>query len=130
LLQAGGSDLTTKQAKELGQQLRDRRERLGLSTHRLAAKAGMTQPTVVRIEQGRFAAPGPDKLARIASVLELKLADLYAHAGYLVPDELPDLESYLAAKYRHLPESAREQLAALARELTERHEAPAAEGAS
>jgi transcriptional regulator with XRE-family HTH domain len=115
--------VTNKQAEKLGKHLRKRREELGLSTHRLATKAGVTQPTVIRIEQGKFAAPRPDKLARIAGVLELKLADLYAHAGYLVPDELPSIESYLVAKYGHLPESAREELAGLARELTEKHRA-------
>jgi transcriptional regulator with XRE-family HTH domain len=107
--------VTNKQAEKLGKHLRKRREELGLSTHRLATKAGVTQPTVIRIEQGKFAAPRPDKLARIA--------DLYAHAGYLVPDELPSIESYLVAKYGHLPESAREELAGLARELTEKHRA-------
>ncbi len=113
--------MTNEQAEQLGKHLRARREHLGLSTHRLAAKAGITQPTVIRIEQGKFASPRPDKLARLAGVLELKLADLYAHAGYLVPDELPDIESYLAAKYRHLPGQARKQLADLARDLTQQH---------
>jgi len=115
--------MTHRQAEKLGKHLRQRREELGISTHRLATKAGVTQPTVTRIEQGKFAAPRPDKLARIASALELRLADLYAHAGYLVPEELPGIETYLAARYGHLPESAREELATLARELTHKHEA-------
>lgn len=122
--------MTTKQAETLGKQIRKRRERLGLSTHRLAAKAGITQPTVIRIEQGKFAAPRPDKLARIAAVLELELADLYAHAGYLVPAELPEIETYLAAKYGHLPQSARDELTTLATALSAHHTAAADDGAA
>jgi len=120
-LSAGGTIfVNNEQAVKLGSMLRARREELGLSTRRLADKAEVRQPTVTRIEQGKFASPRPDKLAKIASVLGLNLADLYAHAGYFVPDELPSLPVYLAAKYGHLPQSAIEELSKLAGELLER----------
>lgn len=68
--------------------------------------AGVDNGTIVRIEQGAFAAPRPDKLSRIAEALRLPLADVFALAEYVVPDELPSLVPYLRAKYRALPAKA------------------------
>ena len=51
--------MNPKQAKELGRQLRARREDLGLSLRDLAEQAGTTDTTIIRIEQGAFAAPAP-----------------------------------------------------------------------
>jgi transcriptional regulator with XRE-family HTH domain len=109
------------QAKELGALLRQRRQELGVSTHQLGAQAGIGQSTITRIEQGRFASPRPAKLARIASGLGLTLADVYARAGYYVPDELPNFEPYLAAKYRNLPPAAIAELVRLFDKLAAEH---------
>jgi transcriptional regulator with XRE-family HTH domain len=110
-----------EQAEELGKLLRERRQELGLSTHQLSARVGVRQSTISRIEHGRFASPRPAKLARIAEALGLRLADVYARAGYLVPDELPSLEPYLSTKYRHLSEAAVAELVGHFDELTARH---------
>jgi hypothetical protein len=75
----------------------------------------------MRLEQGAFAAPRPDKLARIAEALEINLADLYARAGYVAPGELPGFHAYLPAKYRELPEAAVTELSKLFEELVARH---------
>lgn len=99
-----------RQAKEFGALLRKRREKLGLSTHELARQADISQPTILRLEQGRFAAPRPDKLARIADVLGLGLADLYARVGYVTPSDLPSFEAYLTVKYPALPKRAKGEL--------------------
>ena len=95
-----------EQAKELGQRLRARREELGLSLRQLAEQADMNDATIVRIEQGAFAAPAPDKLARIAEALGLSLADVFALAEYAVPDDLPSFQPYLRSKYRDMPREA------------------------
>jgi transcriptional regulator with XRE-family HTH domain len=110
-----------EQAKELGGMLRQRRQELRLSTHQLGAQVGVRQSTITRVEQGRFASPRPAKLASIARVLGLSLADVYARAGYLVPDELPSFEPYLSAKYRNLPETAIAELVRLFDELAAEH---------
>src|SRR4051794_28209122 len=70
------------QAKELGQQLRTRREELGLSLRQLEKLTDVDNGTIARIEQGAFAAPAPDKLARITEALDLSLADVFALAEY------------------------------------------------
>ncbi len=98
------------QAKQLGRKLRARREELGLSTRQLADQADMNDATIVRIEQGAFAAPRPDKLSRIAEALGLSLADVFALADYAVPDDLPSFQPYLRSKYRDMPTRAVEDL--------------------
>src|SRR3974390_1094499 len=87
------------QSEALGALLRSRREELGYSKNRLAKAAGVPDSTVLRFESGEFAAPKPDQLARFAQLLGISLADLFAEAGYVVPDELPSMPSYLRAKY-------------------------------
>ena len=68
-----------------------------------------------------FTAPSPDKLARIAEVLGISLADIYSHAGYAVPGDLPGFHAYLPARYQDLPESALRELIDLFDSLVERH---------
>lgn len=99
-----------QQAKTLGQLLRQRREALGLSSRQLAKLAGTRDTTIMRLERGAFATPAPDKLLRIAEALGLSLADVYALAGYGVPNELPALRPYLRTKYRDLPAPAAAEL--------------------
>ena len=113
--------MNDQQARQLGEMLRDRRRALGLSTHQLAKQAHTRQSTIIRLEHGRFASPRPDKLFRIATVLGLAVADIYAHVGYLAPGELPAFESYLAARYAELPEAAIAELAARFHELASQH---------
>ena len=94
------------QAKRLGHTLRTRREELGLSQRQLAAEAGVSDATIVRIEQGAFGAPAPDKLSRIAEALEMSLADVFALADYVVPTDLPSFQPYLRSRYRDMPDAA------------------------
>jgi transcriptional regulator with XRE-family HTH domain len=98
------------QAAELGRLIRDRRNDLGLSVRQLAEQAEMNFATLSRIEQGRFAAPGPDKLARIAQALGISTADLFALADYTGAGDLPSFQPYLRSKHRGLPAAAIEEL--------------------
>jgi len=110
-----------EQARELGRRLRERREQLGLSTRELAERADTTHTTVVRLEQGAYDAPAPDKLSRIAEALGLSLADVYALADYSVPTDLPSFRPYLRTKYRNLPAPAVEELERSFRRIAKRH---------
>jgi transcriptional regulator with XRE-family HTH domain len=100
------------QAKKLGSVFRARRTALGLSTTQVALASGQTQATVVRIEQGQFLNPDPDKLRALAEALDLNLADVLTLAGYPIPNELPSVGPYLRTKYRDLPSEAVDQLQA------------------
>ena len=104
------NNVEPEQAKTLGRLLRARREELGLSSRQLAERAAMDDATIVRIEQGAFAAPRPDKLSRIAEALGLSLADVFALADYAVPDDLPSFQPYLRSKYRDMPTEAVDDL--------------------
>jgi transcriptional regulator with XRE-family HTH domain len=99
-----------KHAERLGRWLRAKRQEAGLSTIQLGKRAGMSDTTIVRFEQGVFSAPAPDKLARIADVLGIELADVYAMADYAVPENLPSFHPYLRTKYRGMPQEAIEDL--------------------
>lgn len=94
------------QAKRLGEWLRQQRQEAGLFTTELARRAGTTDGTITRIEQGAIAAPDPRKLSRIAEALGLSLADVYAMADYAVPSDLPSFQPYLRRKYRNMPSGA------------------------
>lgn len=101
----GEIDMDEERARALGRLLRAKRKELGYSTYELADAAGVNSSTVVRIELGRFAAPSPDKLAKFAKALGMNLGEIFAMAGYIVPEELPDLDTYLITKYPDLSKS-------------------------
>ncbi len=111
-----------KQAAELGRLIRDRRNDLGLSVRQLAEKAGMNFATLSRIEQGQFAAPGPDKLARIAEALGISTADLFALADYTGPGDLPSFQPYLRGKYRDMPAAAVDELNKAFERISRKHD--------
>ncbi len=110
-----------EQAKRLGRTLRKRRNDLGLSTRQLSAKSGVNDVTIVRIENGKFAAPRPDKLAKLADALGLSLADVFAGADYIAPTELPTLMPYLRSKYQDLPAGALKDIERYANRLAKQH---------
>ena len=110
-----------EQAERLGKLIRERRQALAMSTHELGARIGARNSTIIRIEQGAFAAPSPEKLAGIAEALGISLADMYGHAGYVVPNDLPGFHAYLPARYRDLPQEAIQELTDLFDALVARH---------
>jgi transcriptional regulator with XRE-family HTH domain len=105
----------------LGQFLRARREKLGLSTRQLSALARVNDVTIVRIERGEFAAPRPDKLSRLADALGVRLSDVFAMADYVAPNELPTLSPYLQVKYPRLPDEAVAAIGRYAARTAKRH---------
>jgi len=71
--------------------------------------AGFSHTSVHKIEHGDYGQPAPEKLRRLASGLGVPAEDLYALAGYVIPDRLPAFAPYLRARY-DLPEEAVSQL--------------------
>jgi len=110
-----------ERAKRFGRWLRTKRQQAGLSKMQLAKRSGMSDTSILRIEEGIFLAPAPDKLARIADVLGLELADVYAMADYAVPDDLPSFQPYLRTKYRGLPQKAVADLNKAFTDIAKRH---------
>lgn len=110
-----------QQAKTLGSLLKQKRESLGLSLRQLAKLADVNDVNIFRLERGDWAAPAPDKLARIAEALGLSLADVYALADYAVPTDLPSFKLYLRTKYRGLPQDEVDKIGAYAQKLAKKH---------
>jgi len=110
-----------EQAQNLGKVLREKRETLGLSLRQLGKIADLPDVTVLRFEQGAYAAPAPDKLARVAAALGMSLADVFALADYAVPTDLPSFMPYLRTKYRDLPMEDAEAIERYAQKLAKRH---------
>lgn len=96
---------------DLGDYIKDARINRGLSLRQLASEAEVDYSWLSKVERGVYAAPDPRYLDRLAEVLELATADLFAMAGYGVNRGLPGFAPYLRAKY-DLPNEAVEQLAA------------------
>ena len=114
--------MNTEDAKRFGEILRKRREALGLSVRQVADLSQVLHSTVLRIEGGEFAAPRPDKLARLAAALQLSPAELFAQAGYFSADDLPDFPTYLSIKHPELPASAVAELQRHYEEVLAHHE--------
>lgn len=95
--------------QQLGTQLRSRREQAGLSLRAAAERSGLVASTVFRLEAGKIDGPRPEHLQALARAYSVDVEDMYALAGYLMPEGLPELRPYLRAKY-NLPEQAAGQI--------------------
>lgn len=91
----------TRPGTALGEQIRERREALGLTLRAAGAKAGLSHAYIGSIERGRDVAASPETLAKLAYALQMPPGWL----GIEAPDE--DL--------LQLPVSARRHLLALRR---------------
>lgn len=108
--------------KTLGKLIARERARQGLSLETLGNAAGGNRSTIMRLEHGKFGRPDPEKLQRIARTLDLDVEDLFALAGYVPSDGLPNFGPYLEAKYGdELSASDRRELA---RDLERRRKKP------
>jgi transcriptional regulator with XRE-family HTH domain len=93
---------------KLGAALREAREFKAVSQRQLGKLSGVDYSSISRMERGEFAAPDPLKLQKLARALDVEVEGLYALAGYLMPEGLPELVPYMRAKY-DLPHEAAEE---------------------
>lgn len=101
--------MTPEQALQFGAYLRIKREDHGLSLRGLAGLTGVEMTTISRLEQGKSHTPNPERLRRIAHVLDIPVNDLFVMANYVEPNELPTPRPYLRAKFPDLPQEAVDQ---------------------
>jgi HTH-type transcriptional regulator, competence development regulator len=94
----------------LADYLRAAREQAGISQRQLASRIGIHHSYLARLESGETANPAAELLQKIADVLEISAADLFAFIGVKPPQGLPELAPYLRAKY-NLDEAAVRELA-------------------
>lgn len=66
----------SRKLSTLGDKVRQRRKKFGLSQDKLSKVAGVAYNTIVKIESGENRNPTLDTLKKIAKVLEVRLDDL------------------------------------------------------
>lgn len=91
--------MSKSQLKELGRLIARERAKARLTQRELADKAGVTHPTILRLERAEFKRPDPEKLQRIAHALDLDAEDFFAFAGYTPSEGLPNFGPYLRTKF-------------------------------
>jgi transcriptional regulator with XRE-family HTH domain len=102
---------TRDKGAKLGQVIRQAREAKGLSTRKLAEAIGTTHSYIHKLEAGWFGSISPENIQSLAKALEVDPQDLFALAGYKVPEGLPTLVPYMRTKYgEDLPDEAIEEL--------------------
>jgi transcriptional regulator with XRE-family HTH domain len=112
--------MTESQARQLGKLIARARERKEWSFRQLAGEIGADPAWVVRLEQGKFASPGPERLARIAELLDIdpERMDRISHGH--VSGSLPEVRTYFRAKF-DLPDTAIGQIEDLLTELRDEY---------
>jgi transcriptional regulator with XRE-family HTH domain len=91
--------MSKSQSKALGRLIARERAKAKLTQRSLAEEAGVTHPTILRLERAEFGRPDPKKLQRIAQALDLGVADFFALAGYVPPESLPSFGPYLRIRW-------------------------------
>jgi transcriptional regulator with XRE-family HTH domain len=98
--------MTQAQAKQLGRLIARARTRKNRSLRELAAELGVHSSWLGFLEQGRYLDPAPDRLARLAQVLDIAPARIDRITKGAVSEGLPDMRTYFRAKYDLTPEQA------------------------
>lgn len=95
--------MNDEQAQKLGEHIASLRKERGMNIRQLAKQAGIDNGGLTRLEHGAVREPKPITLCAIARALDMPVADLFALAGYTVPQDLPSIEHYLRTKYDYIP---------------------------
>ncbi|MDH3471276.1 MAG: helix-turn-helix domain-containing protein [Acidimicrobiia bacterium] len=85
-----------EQLSELGDFIRQHRERSALSMRKLATQAGISNPYLSQIERG-LRKPSADILKSISRALSISAESLYERAGFLEGKERPAVKEAIEA---------------------------------
>ncbi len=91
--------MTPAQAKQLGQLIAKARMRKGLSLRDLEAELHIARSWLGYLEQGRSLSVAPDRLARLAELLDIEPSRIDRITRGSVADSLPEVRTYFRAKY-------------------------------
>jgi transcriptional regulator with XRE-family HTH domain len=105
---------------QFGDYLHHLRRQRKLGIRQLGRMSGVDSGALSHLERGERA-PGPQTLQALAAALEVPLADLFARAGFATPYDLPAVESYLHARYGHLPEDVLASMSTYCQRLIDEH---------
>ncbi len=105
---------------QLGKFIKRHREALGLSMYQLAQEIGVNRSSLHYWEQGQYE-PEPQTLEALARGLKVSYEDLFALSGYSNPEQLPDPEPYLRAKYPGISQRKLKEAKQLLDEIDQRY---------
>lgn len=91
--------------KTLGEYVRARRLALQLSYQDVADRSGLHYSYWNKLENGHYLQPAQKYLHVMAETIDVPVEDLFALAGYDLPEQLPSFTPYLRAKYALPPEA-------------------------
>lgn len=100
--------MTPQQARDLGRLLAEARERKGLSFGQVAERLGVGKAWLHDVENGLYVNIAPDRLARLAEILEIAPSRINRLTDGAVAESLPEVRTYFRAKYGLSPQQARE----------------------
>jgi transcriptional regulator with XRE-family HTH domain len=98
----------SEQKITLGSHLRSQRETAKLSIRELARQSGVPASYITEIEGGKKTHPSAEVLQKLAKVLEIDTADLFAFIGVTPSQGLPSVAPYLRARYKLSGDALRE----------------------
>ena len=84
------------QVPDIGEFIRQQRQRSAISLRKLGERAGVSNPYLSQIERG-LRKPSAEILKRIARGLSVSAETLFERAGLLEGREVPDLEDAIEA---------------------------------
>ncbi len=94
--------------RTLGEYVRARRLAQGMTLQDASDRSGVDRSYWSRLETGEYQTPNPRFLIAMARALDIESEDLYALAGYAVPNKLPEFVPYLRAATPLPPEAIRD----------------------
>src|SRR6266852_5433599 len=98
--------MTGSQAAQLGALIAKARQAKGLTFAQLSELTGYATGWLLRLERGDYEEPAPDRLARLAELLDIPPEKLNRATRGRVADSLPSIDTYFRAKYSLSPEQA------------------------
>ncbi|MGL5595869.1 MAG: helix-turn-helix domain-containing protein [Cetobacterium sp.] len=87
-------ELNDKEALELGEFLKKRREELGYSTNHIEIHTGINKADLSRIEHGKKKKINPIYLKQLSKALKLNQIELFNRVGYIDDDYMPGGKYY------------------------------------
>lgn len=91
--------MTKAQAQQLGKLIARTRERRKVTYRHLAGEIGADPTWIVRLEQGAFASPAPERLFRLAEVLDIDPERIDRITRGAVSGSLPEVRTYFRSKF-------------------------------
>ena len=97
--------MTDPQARRLGGLIKKYRDRHQLTLVQLEERSGIPDSWLFHLEKGHYSSPPPDRLAKLAEVLDIDAAEIDRLSSDHLADSLPTARVYFRSKEKLGPEA-------------------------